>query len=207
MLRVVLSVRRDGEAQARDVEVPAEVPAEQLAAMLAVALGAEPSQPPPPVMYRLLSQPTGVRLRGCSTLAEAGVWDGSALLLQSKQRPQDKVLLPAYFEDQSGGGQRYPLRFPALYIGRPSDEAPYGAQGELVDLKDAPGGNTVSHQHARLCYADGDWLLTHLSKRNPTWLNGRLLAREQPSELLDGDQLRFGTVELTFRLSAGGTRS
>lgn len=205
MLRVIVCVRRDGEQQGRDLEVPAEVPAGQLAGMLAVALCGETRQPGESVPYRLLWQPSGKRLRASSTLADTGIWDGASLLLQSKQRPQDKVLQPAYFEPEADAQKRFWLRFPCLRVGRSSAGPAGSVQADLIDLKDIAGSKTVSREQARLVYQDGDWTVTPVHNcENQTILNSRALDAGQAVELLDGDQIQFGAVKLMFRLGTDG---
>jgi FHA domain len=57
-----------------------------------------------------------------------------------------------------------------------------------VELK-LPGEPTVSREHARFTFSDGQWWIANLG-RNGITLNGAALAGEQP--LHDGDSIRWG---------------
>ncbi len=57
-----------------------------------------------------------------------------------------------------------------------------------VELK-LPGEPTVSREHARFAFSDGQWWIANLG-RNGLTLNGAALAGEQP--LHDGDSIRWG---------------
>jgi FHA domain len=57
-----------------------------------------------------------------------------------------------------------------------------------VELK-LPGEPTVSREHARFTFSDGQWWIANLG-RNGLTLNGAALAGEQP--LHDGDSIRWG---------------
>jgi pSer/pThr/pTyr-binding forkhead associated (FHA) protein len=59
--------------------------------------------------------------------------------------------------------------------------------------------DTVSRRHARLRIAGGEAVLEDLGSRNGTWLRGERLAG--PAPLRDGDELRVGSVSITFRMS------
>ena len=60
-------------------------------------------------------------------------------------------------------------------------------------------GETVSRRHARLRISGGEAVLEDTGSRNGTFVNGvRLLA---PAPLVDGDELRLGSVSITFRVS------
>jgi len=69
---------------------------------------------------------------------------------------------------------------------------------------DAPG---VSRHHARICLEGGDATLEDLGSKNGTYLGGQLVTA--PSALTDGDQIRLGSVVVTFRVPppAGSTET
>lgn len=67
------------------------------------------------------------------------------------------------------------------------------AQGNTVVLGDA----TVSRQHARIRLEEDHFMLYDLGSANGTFLNGARL--EQPAMVKDGDTIRFGEVEFTFK--------
>jgi len=60
---------------------------------------------------------------------------------------------------------------------------------------DAPG---VSRHHARICLEGGEATLEDLGSKNGTYLGGQLVTA--PSALSDGDQIRLGSVVVTFRI-------
>jgi hypothetical protein len=84
--RVVVTVWHQGEAEARDLELPAEIPAAELAALVARALQWDGA-------FRIEVYPTGRVLTPYDTLAAAGVWDGAWLLFHPAQ-PQAAPAAP-----------------------------------------------------------------------------------------------------------------
>jgi DNA-binding winged helix-turn-helix (wHTH) protein len=59
---------------------------------------------------------------------------------------------------------------------------------------------TVSRQHARIFVSDEGAFLEDLGSKNGTFLGGRRVAI--PTTLTDGDEVRLGSVRMTFRISA-----
>jgi len=53
---------------------------------------------------------------------------------------------------------------------------------------------TVSRRHAEVFARDGRFWVHPLSRKNPTWLNGRLVVGEAP--LAAGDVLRLAVTEM-----------
>jgi hypothetical protein len=70
-------------------------------------------------------------------------------------------------------------------VGRSPDAA--------VSLADQP---TVSRQHAMLRLTGGEFVLSHLSRTNPTLLNGERVTQERA--LADGDAISIGDARLVF---------
>jgi DNA-binding winged helix-turn-helix (wHTH) protein len=64
---------------------------------------------------------------------------------------------------------------------------------------DAPG---VSRHHARISVKGADATVEDLGSKNGTYLRGRRVTA--PSPLCDGDQIRLGSVVITFRIPAPG---
>jgi DNA-binding winged helix-turn-helix (wHTH) protein len=62
---------------------------------------------------------------------------------------------------------------------------------------DSPG---ISRYHARILVSNGEATLEDLRSKNGTHLNGTRIA--QPVRLSDADEIRLGTVTLTFRIAA-----
>ncbi len=88
MERVLVSVKRGDEAGSRDIELPAEVESERLAEMIAAALGWAAGGPSSSGRYEIEARPAadtqgqGRVLQPQETLASAGIWDGSWLILR-----------------------------------------------------------------------------------------------------------------------------
>ncbi|MSP12647.1 MAG: FHA domain-containing protein [Chloroflexi bacterium] len=57
----------------------------------------------------------------------------------------------------------------------------------------------VSRRHARITHQGGQWMVEDLNSTNGTFLNGQRLAPVRPQPLKDGDALRLGKVQLSFR--------
>ena len=58
----------------------------------------------------------------------------------------------------------------------------------------------ISRQHARIeRHADGAFYLVDTSKHQATYLNGRRMLEARPVRLVDGDRIRVGEHEMTFR--------
>ncbi len=81
MQRVVVTVKRKDEARVRDLEVPADIDAVRLAEMIARALRWESDRAGQPMTYKIEAHPLGRMLQPGESLATAGVWDGSWLVL------------------------------------------------------------------------------------------------------------------------------
>ncbi|HEX4440012.1 MAG TPA: FHA domain-containing protein, partial [Thermoanaerobaculia bacterium] len=62
---------------------------------------------------------------------------------------------------------------------------------------------TVSRLHARVVVGASEALLEDLGSKNGTWLRGRRI--ESPERLVDNDDIRIGSVPLTFRAFPMGT--
>jgi DNA-binding winged helix-turn-helix (wHTH) protein len=56
---------------------------------------------------------------------------------------------------------------------------------------------TISRHHASIVITGTTALLQDLGSRNGTWVNGRRIG--EPTELEDGDEVRLGSVTLTYR--------
>lgn len=65
--------------------------------------------------------------------------------------------------------------------------------------------DSVSRRHARILVSGGQATLEDLGSRNGTLLGGRRLSA--PALLSDGDEIRIGEVEMTFRASPSSRRT
>jgi DNA-binding winged helix-turn-helix (wHTH) protein len=82
--------------------------------------------------------------------------------------------------------RQIPLSAGANILGRAPDAAVW---------IDAPG---VSRHHARISLEGGDATIEDLGSKNGTYLGGELVTA--PAGLSDGDQIRLGSVVVTFRI-------
>jgi DNA-binding winged helix-turn-helix (wHTH) protein len=85
-------------------------------------------------------------------------------------------------------GQALPMRGAACVVGRGSD-----VQVRL----DLPG---VSRHHARITIADGQALVEDLQSKNGTFVRGERVG--EPRTAMNGDEIGFGSVRVTFRLTS-----
>jgi len=79
MERIIVTVKRQGENQEHDLELPANLSAEALVRELAVTWGWRET-------YEVYAQPPERLLARHETFAQAGVWDGARLILQPSGR-------------------------------------------------------------------------------------------------------------------------
>ena len=96
---------------------------------------------------------------------------------------------------EHGRGTIYRLIWNRREIELAHGENILGRDRESVAWLDSP---TVSRRHARIVIADDRATLEDLGSRNGTFLRGRRLAGE--AALSDGDEIRFGSALMTFRV-------
>lgn len=80
-------------------------------------------------------------------------------------------------------------------------------EGDNVIGRDPSGdvwldGRGVSRRHARITIQAETAILTDLESKNGTWVNGHRLLVAEP--LKDGDQIKVGSVRVTFRVWTDG---
>lgn len=75
--------------------------------------------------------------------------------------------------------------------------------GRARDLRGFIDSSSVSRRHARVVVSDGRASIEDLESKNGTFVGEQRIS--VPTPLLDGDQVRLGTVRLVFR--AGGEGS
>ncbi len=97
MDRAIVSVKKDGDVEAHDLEVPTGMPVRQLALIISRALGWALDPQGRPVHFDVGAQPPGRILNDEETLAQVGAWDGSWLIFYKKQ------LMPAQTEGPMKG--------------------------------------------------------------------------------------------------------
>jgi DNA-binding winged helix-turn-helix (wHTH) protein len=74
-----------------------------------------------------------------------------------------------------------------------------GRDGDVTVWLESP---TVSRHHAQIRVAGGDATIEDLGSKNGTFVRGKRLTT--PSLLSDGDDIRIGSVEVTFRTAGIG---
>ena len=124
--------------------------------------------------------------------------DGATIQFQ-RQQEAPVQLLPGRLEIEEGSNRGQEIRFvrvhgepPEVTIGR-GDGPPY----RHIKL----AAQTVSRQHARLRFDNGRWMISNLSKTNPTVVNGEQLEESTDCRLLqDGDTIEMGEMVLRFRM-------
>jgi DNA-binding winged helix-turn-helix (wHTH) protein len=89
-----------------------------------------------------------------------------------------------------GDGGRLPLRIGENILGRDEDEG-----GVRLDSP------TVSRRHARITVSPTGAILEDLGSKNGTFLRGEPVANSH--SLVDGDEIRIGSVVLRFRRASG----
>ncbi len=73
-----------------------------------------------------------------------------------------------------------------------------------VDLTDLDTQRSVSRRHAKIVHSGGEFkLIEEIGTMNGTFVNGRRVATGTPVVCKDGDRLRFGLVDMTFRVTQG----
>jgi len=97
------------------------------------------------------------------------------------------------------GGRQFPLFRTTTMLGR-RDRATGDAPD--IDLVDVDVEQSVSRRHAELVCAPGAVVVRDLGSHNGTTRNGFAIAPAIPSNLRDGDVLRFGAVDARFELEA-----
>lgn len=98
-------------------------------------------------------------------------------------------------EGQDNTGQPFALSIPALALpsGVTLGRSPANAEF-IIDHE------SVSREHIRLLYADGNLYVEDLGSTNGSRINGRLLNPREPAVLQNNDQLEVGPVVFQVRL-------
>jgi CRP-like cAMP-binding protein len=71
-----------------------------------------------------------------------------------------------------------------------------------VDLTNLDTQRSVSRRHSKIIYAGGEFkVVEEIGTMNGTFVNGRRIPTGSPVAIKDTDRLRFGLVDLTFRVT------
>jgi DNA-binding winged helix-turn-helix (wHTH) protein len=160
------------------------------------------------------------RIWGNTHVAETSL---AGLVAELRSALHDQVRQPRYLRTVHGFG--YAFCAPA----RNARAGPADAEEHLVyriawqrrEVSLRPGENvlgrdaaaaawldspTVSRRHARILVSPGGCVLEDLGSHNGTYVQGRRV--DAPVQLRDGDEIRLGSVLVTFRIyEPGGTES
>lgn len=109
------------------------------------------------------------------------------------QPPGSGGPLLAWLWGEQGQDGEYLLASHSVRVGRDP--------GSDVVLADS----TVSREHAKIEYREGQWWLQPAESAGPTWVNGRPVEPGQRLPVTDGDRLRFG-FHTQFRLLVPSAR-
>ncbi|MDQ2809537.1 MAG: hypothetical protein M3Z04_21895 [Chloroflexota bacterium] len=82
MTNVIVNVRRDGDPQQHDLEVPSDLEIAALVEGIMHALNWETDSYGLPIRYQIWADPPGRVLAWHETLGEVGTWDGARLVFQ-----------------------------------------------------------------------------------------------------------------------------
>jgi len=125
------------------------------------------------------------------------------ILKSVKERPElkaEEVLLAEFIHLDSG--LRYPVFQETICVGRFD---PVTNIVPEVDLTSPDHLRSISRRHARLQVVEGEFLLTEeIGVVNGTFVDGRQVETGKPCKLTDGCRVKFGGVELQFKLPASG---
>jgi hypothetical protein len=87
-----------------------------------------------------------------------------------------------------------------LLVGRTDESRGIFPQLDLTNVGGYDAG--VSRRHAILSFYNGTCMVEDLDSANGTFLNDRRLPANQPTRVVDGDELKFATLLLRVELSA-----
>lgn len=100
-------------------------------------------------------------------------------------------------------GAEFPLRGDTgeFTIGRPDRSTGHVPD---IDFSSIDDRRTLSRRHAKISRQDGEFYLREeIGTSNGTFVNGEQVETGVPVKIEDGDAIRFGLVETTFRVERG----
>lgn len=112
-----------------------------------------------------------------------------------RQEASRSVPSPAFVHEPSG--TRFPLRAESS-IGRVNRSTGVAPD---IDLTPFDAAKTLSRRHARVALRSNGFFLREDEGRNGTFVNDQRLGAGGEVQLTDGDRVRFGLVEVVFRLT------
>lgn len=115
---------------------------------------------------------------------------------------RDEEIREGVFKLQSFFDDSVEVRPRTAWLDLP-DGARLDVVGEVLTLGRAPESHLVladpnaSRRHAEICISGDGYALVDLGSTNGSRVNGQRISN---SQLADGDELRFGSIQLTFRM-------
>lgn len=141
MDRVIVTIKRDGDNQSRDLEVPTNMPIRQMAAIISRSLGWEMDAQGRHVQFQVAAQPPGRILQDTETLADVEAWDGAWLIFYEAKNRAGSVSRSTPGEQVLTGqvGSWTPLNIPQANQNAPVDPQP-GTGNSPVAKPSGSGG-------------------------------------------------------------------
>ena len=133
------------------------------------------------------------RVAGSSGPGPSGPGHASLDRPTAGQPPGSGGPLLAWLWGEQGQAGEYLLASHSVTVGRDP--------GHDIVLADS----TVSCEHAKIEYCEGQWWLQPADSAGPTWVNGQPVEPGQRLPVTDGDRLRFG-FHTQFRLLVPSAR-
>lgn len=126
----------------------------------------------------------------------------------------DASAAPVYTDASTGATASAPAGTARLTLKEDGAEFPLEGKTEFLIGREDPVSNIypdidltphngedygVSRMHAKIYVQGGQYLVEDLNSTNFTYVNRQKLAPKTPTAIKDGDEVRFGKVEATFR--------
>ena len=141
-----------------------------------------------------------------------------SLISEIREAIADHRRKPGLLRTLHGFGYAFQAELdPVATMAIPPDQSPNGwLIGSTAEVALLPGENvigregdgvilvkssTVSRRHARIAIDSSGAVVEDLGSKNGTYVNDRLV--DAPTPVVDGDQIRIGSLLFTFRLSQG----
>ena len=186
MSEVIVTLQYSGN-KSMDMALPEDVPSQFLARTLTEEVLRLPV-PANQVMVLSLRQADGSqqKLSPASTLADAGVLNGSYVMLGAEAAPAG---LGAYLLSDSG--VKFLLR-ESNQVGRQGSKTRVHLE---VDLTPLDVRKVISRKHARIFLNQNQYYMEDTGSRNGTWVNNRQILKGEPVLLESGSRVFFGSQE------------
>ena len=130
------------------------------------------------------------------SLADA---DGTRHEIIEEQNPNERELGPESLRDEKSGMAFFLLSDEETTVGR---KDPVTGIYPGIDLTPVDSQRSTSRRHAKIYRKGGKFYAAEgIGTMNGTFVNGNRLETGVPVEIHDGDEVRFGVVNLTFHIT------